>query len=279
MCCTARLCCPRLICKFEEWPKSGPAADPSALSPSLSLSLSLFLSPFMLCCVRASTILLRNLMAILDADSDRHDSEADRVWKVEQSTLNPHSNNWPRGHKDIELWKGQLIWITRFDAGMLRLITVLQLRWAPNITHTHRERQAKDLTRLCQVRHCLCECTSVYMALALALVNIYVDFCGFGAGSCDASVATRYAYAALVRSLKWSHKARGAAAHSLSWSWLICARLIWSISFFIINYTLNGLWPAAAAYCMYSARTQGRGNATLRRIAVSFDSFSKRKKC
>lgn len=40
------------------------------------------------------------------------------------------------------------------------------------------------------------------MALALALVNIYVDFCGFGAGSCDASVATRYAYAALVLSLK-----------------------------------------------------------------------------
>lgn len=70
----------------EEWASSRPVC-------TLSFPLPLYLLPFMLCCVRASTILLRNLMAILDADGDRHDSEADRVWKVEQSTLNPHSNN------------------------------------------------------------------------------------------------------------------------------------------------------------------------------------------
>lgn len=130
---TQSVCCLRLICKFADWPKSGPAA----LSISLSLYHSLSLSPFVRC-VRALTILLRNLMAILDANGDRHDSEADRVWKVEQSELNPHSNNWPRGHRDIELWKGQLIWITRFAVECVCwLITLLQLRWAKNITHTH----------------------------------------------------------------------------------------------------------------------------------------------
>lgn len=111
------------ICKFE-WPKSWP--DIYVLI-SLSLALGLCL-PFARH-ARASTVLLRNLLAIFEQQMPTRFAPS-----LESSSIqsNPHSSRQlaidrQRPAIHIELWKGQLLWITRFN-GMSGLITVLQPR-------------------------------------------------------------------------------------------------------------------------------------------------------